>query len=106
MPHRLQPRSIYVVPMPTCTAWRSRCRFQEPPAAISLNPQQNTHSLMESAITMIFKWCPITISHNHPSRVPFRSILAVHAKTDSLEPRQWHTSVSQCYPGSRHGIPN
>ena len=54
MPHWLRPRSIYADPVPTCTAWRSSCRFQEPPAAISLNPQQNTLSLMESAIMMIF----------------------------------------------------
>ena len=53
MPHWLQPRSIYVDPVLTCTAWRSSCRFQEPPVAISLNPQQNTLSLMESAIMMI-----------------------------------------------------
>ena len=60
MPHWLQPRSIYVVPVPTCIAWRSRCRFQEPSAAISLNPQQNTHSPMEPAIMMISQWCPLT----------------------------------------------
>ena len=33
-------------------------------------------------------------------------MLAVCAETVSLKSRQWHASVSQCYPGSRHGIPN
>ena len=50
MPHWLQPRSIYVVPIPTCTAWRLWCRFQEPTATTILNPQQKSPSLMESAM--------------------------------------------------------
>ena len=78
MPHWLQPRSIYVDPVPTCTAWRSRCRFQEPPAAISLNPQQNTHSLMESAM-MTSQRLLITRNHYHPSRTHFRLMFAVYA---------------------------
>ena len=50
IPHWLQPRSIYVVPIPTCTAWRLWCRFQEPSATTILNPQQKSPSLMESAM--------------------------------------------------------
>ena len=63
---------------PTCTAWRSWCRFQEPPATTILNPQQKTLSLMEPAIMMIYKWLPC--NHNHPSQVLLGSYSRFMAK--------------------------
>ena len=74
------PQCIYVAPMPTCTAWRLRCRFQRPPVAIDSNLQQNSPTLTESAIMMIFQWLFHIINHYHPSRARFRFLLAVCAQ--------------------------
>ena len=93
--------------MPTCTAWRSMCRFQKPSSASSLNPLQNTHSLAESAFMMIRQF--ISKSHIHPSRALSLSgpYSRVYAKTVSSKSKQGHPScqpvlpwVQTCYPQS------
>ena len=93
--------------MPTCTAWRSMCRFQKPSSASSLNPLQNTHFLAESAFMMIRQF--ISKSHIHPSRALSLSgpYSRVYAKTVSSKSKQGHPScqpvlpwVQTCYPQS------
>ena len=84
--------------MPTCTAWRSMCRFQKPSSASSLNPLQNTHFLAESAFMMIRQF--ISKSHIHPSRALSLSgpYSRVYAKTVSSKSKQGHPSCQPVLP--------
>ena len=74
------------------------CRFQKPSSASSLNPQQNTHSLAESAFMMIRQF--ISKGHIHPSRAlsPSGPYSRVYAQTVPFESKQGHPSCQPVLP--------
>ena len=99
--------------MPTCAAWRLRCRFQELSATTSLNPQQNTLTLTESAFMMIYVYIhdcghPICNGYYHPSRV----LSQVHTRgfmpgLSLIESQAMASFAQPVLPWvCRHAIPN
>ena len=92
--------------LPTCTAWRSRCRIQTPPSATGpKSTAEYSHSdgvCYHDDLSAVF----LTRNPGHPSRVLSGLYSRLYARIFSQDPEQWPSSISQCYPGSRHGIPN